>query len=165
MQQKKARKNYPIFRVFRARVSSGGRTSKICNQIHHEAFILMLQLKPATTVCKDKELEACHNSLCHHYFGFLVYSLLISYKTQSPFPAFFKFPQNWVSSSSQAFRCFFFPLLVQTTSWFSSLESKTLHRIQAISLEFCLHGCFCFVSSVQNKNLEEKNKANNTDTL
>lgn len=29
--RKKARKNYPIFRVFRTRDSSGGRTSKICN--------------------------------------------------------------------------------------------------------------------------------------
>lgn len=65
------------------------------------------------------------------------------------------------------FRCLFFPLLVQTADYspcFYSLQSKAFHGINTLSLKFCLQGCFCFVSSIQNKNLE-KNKDNNTIAL
>lgn len=42
-------------------------------------------------------------------------------------------------------------------SWFLLFNLfKILHRINVVSLEFCLQGCFCFVPNIQNKNLEKK---------
>lgn len=160
MQQRKARKNDPIFRLFRTRVSSLGRTDKIGSQIHHEAFILLLQFKPATTVCKGTQSLRSVTIPCA--------TLILGFRCPP-----FSFPMrhralSLLSSSSlgtgsalppRPFRCLFFPSqcrLLTTLLGFPLWQSKTFHKINAISLEFCLQGCFCFVSNIQNKNVEKK---------